>query len=96
MPNLDQRVREPPQRSVLVERVAFELTAIGHVVADGDAWDRRKLAGLTFATVDDKIETTSVTPAHVVAKETPRERQLNLIFTFALLALVVGLWIYFR
>ena len=36
MPNLDQRVREPPQRTVLVERVAFELTAIGHVVADGD------------------------------------------------------------
>jgi SSS family solute:Na+ symporter len=58
--------------------------------------DRRKLAGLTFATVDDKIETTSVAPAHVVAKETPREHQLNLIFTLALLALVVGLWIYFR
>jgi SSS family solute:Na+ symporter len=58
--------------------------------------DRRKLAGLTFATVDDKIETTSVAPVHEVAKETPREHQLNLMFTFALLALVVGLWIYFR
>ncbi len=58
--------------------------------------DRRKLAGLTFATVDDKIETTTVAPVHDVAKETPREHQLNLIFTVALLALVVGLWIYFR
>ena len=58
--------------------------------------DRRKLAGLTFATVDDKIETTPVAQVHDVAKETPREHQLNLIFTLALLALVVGLWIYFR
>jgi SSS family solute:Na+ symporter len=58
--------------------------------------DRRKLAGLTFATVDDKIETTPVAQVHSVAKETPREHQLNLIFTLALLALVVGLWIYFR
>ena len=41
-------------------------------------------------------QTTSVAPVHEVAKETPREHQLNLMFTFALLALVVGLWIYFR
>jgi len=58
--------------------------------------DRRKLAGLTFETVDDKIETTPVAQVHHVAKETPREHQLNLMFTLALLALVVGLWIYFR
>jgi SSS family solute:Na+ symporter len=58
--------------------------------------DRRKLAGLTFATVDDKIETTSVVPVRQVAYETPREHQLNLAFTFLLLATVVGLWIYFR
>ena len=44
LPDLDQRVREPPQRAVLVERVAFELAAIGHVVAHGDARDRLKLA----------------------------------------------------
>jgi SSS family solute:Na+ symporter len=62
----------------------------------GPAPDRRKLAGLTFATVDDKIETTSVASAHVVAKETPQEHMLNLAFTIALLTLVVGLWIYFR
>jgi SSS family solute:Na+ symporter len=58
--------------------------------------DRRKLAGLTFATVDDKIETTAVASVRKVAQETPREHQLNLAFTFLLLAMVVGLWIYFR
>jgi solute:Na+ symporter, SSS family len=58
--------------------------------------DRRKLAGLTFATVDDKIESTAVRPMHPVAKETPREHQLNVLFTFLLLATVIGLWIYFR
>jgi SSS family solute:Na+ symporter len=58
--------------------------------------DRRKLAGLTFATVADKIETTAVTPVHAVARETARERRLNLLFTGALLATVIGLWIYFR
>jgi solute:Na+ symporter, SSS family len=58
--------------------------------------DRRKLAGLTFATVDDKIETTAVASVRQVAKETPRERQLNVAFTLLLLATVVGLWIYFR
>ena len=44
LPNLDQRVREPPERAVLVERVAFELAAIGHVVAHGGARDRLQLA----------------------------------------------------
>jgi len=58
--------------------------------------DRRKLAGLTFATVDDKIETTPVASVRHVAQETPREHQLNLVFTVLLLTLVVGLWIYFR
>src|SRR5262249_224063 len=46
--------------------------------------DRRKLAGLTFATVDDKLETTPVAPVRTVAKETAREHQLNLVFTFLL------------
>jgi hypothetical protein len=46
--------------------------------------------------VDDKIETTAITPVREVAHETPREHQLNLAFTFLLLATVVGLWIYFR
>jgi len=56
---------------------------------------RRQLAGLTFAMVDAKLESTPVT-AHSVPKETPRERQLNVAFTAVLMATVIGLWIYFR
>ena len=59
--------------------------------------DRRKLAGLTFATVDEKMDTI---PLHGIArkpaKETPTERMLNIVFSLLLLATVVGLWIYFR
>lgn len=60
--------------------------------------DRRKLAGLTFATVDEKIDTVPAggTPAVVLARETPLERKLNLFFSFLLLAAVIGLWIHFR
>ena len=59
--------------------------------------DRRKLAGLTFATVDDKMDTI---PLHGIARkpapETPTERMVNIVFSVALVATVVGLWIYFR
>jgi len=55
----------------------------------------KKLAGLTFATVDEKIETSGVTVAHL-ARETAAERKMNIAFTAVLLALVLGLWIYFR
>jgi solute:Na+ symporter, SSS family len=59
--------------------------------------DRRKLAGLTFATVDDKLETTVVSsPARKPAFETPFEHRLNVSFSLLLLATVIGLWIYFR
>src|SRR5271156_7172064 len=60
--------------------------------------DRKQIAGLTFATVDDKLETTVVEsrqqrkPAH----ETATERRINIFFSFLLLATVIGLWIYFR
>jgi solute:Na+ symporter, SSS family len=57
--------------------------------------DRKKLAGLTFATVDDKIDTEGVTAPHL-ARETKTEHAINVGFTFVLLAVVVGLWIYFR
>jgi solute:Na+ symporter, SSS family len=57
--------------------------------------DRKKLAGLTFATVDEKIETVGVKTAQL-ARETPREHKLNLAFTILLLVTVVGLWIHFR
>lgn len=57
--------------------------------------ERKKLAGLTFATVDDKIDSVGVA-APSLAKETHTERTLNVVFTCTLLALVLGLWIYFR
>ena len=58
--------------------------------------DRRKLAGLTFATVDDKMETIDVTARPQMAKETGFEHAMNVVFTLALIATVVGLWIRFR
>jgi len=57
--------------------------------------ERKKLAGLTFATVDDKLDTIDAS-SHHLARETPLEHGLNLAFTFALLATVIGLWIHFR
>lgn len=58
--------------------------------------DRKKLAGLTFATVDDKMETIDVTARPQMAKETGLEHAMNIVFTLALIATVVGLWIRFR
>jgi SSS family solute:Na+ symporter len=59
--------------------------------------DRRKLAGLTFATVDEKMD---IIPLHGIARkpapETASERMVNIVFSLALVATVVGLWIYFR
>jgi SSS family solute:Na+ symporter len=57
--------------------------------------DRRKLAGLTFATVDDKIDTVGLTRVEL-ARESPMEHKLNVAFSLLLIATVVGLWIYFR
>ena len=59
--------------------------------------ERSKLAGLTFATVDDKMDVSLVqTPMRKPAVETALERRVNIIFSAALVATVVGLWIYFR
>ncbi len=59
--------------------------------------DRKKLAGLTFATVDDKMETTVIdTRQRKPAHETAAEHRINIIFSVLLLATVIGLWIYFR
>jgi solute:Na+ symporter, SSS family len=60
--------------------------------------DRKRLAGLTFATVDEKIETIAVggPPQRKPARETPLERRVNIFFTLLLVATVIGLWIYFR
>src|ERR1700691_4560447 len=56
---------------------------------------REKIAGLTFATVDQKLDTVDVRTAHL-ARETRTEHRVNLAFTYLLLATVLGLWIYFR
>ena len=59
--------------------------------------DRQTLAGLTFATVDDKIETTVVAqPRRKPAQETATERWINVAASLLLLTTVVSLWIYFR
>jgi hypothetical protein len=59
--------------------------------------DRKRLAGLTFATVDEKMDTIPAgTPVRKPAHETPLEHRLNVIFSLLLVATVVGLWIYFR
>ncbi len=57
--------------------------------------ERKKIAGLTFATVGDKLDTTDASAPHL-QRETPMERLINLGFTGVLIATVVGLWIYFR
>src|SRR5213083_77030 len=53
--------------------------------------DRKRLAGLTFATVDDKIETVAVggAPMRKPAHETPMEYAINVAFSLLLLATVV-------
>jgi len=62
-----------------------------------EAPDRKRLAGLTFATVDDKIETTVVDPRQrKPGHETVAEHRINVFFSLLLLATVIGLWIYFR
>jgi solute:Na+ symporter, SSS family len=59
--------------------------------------ERRQLAGLTFATVDDKMDVTPLAaPPRKPARETRTERVVNVVFSLALVATVVGLWIYFR
>jgi len=58
--------------------------------------ERRSLAGLTFATVGDKLDTTPVADVRAVPRESRTEHRINLAFTALLLSTVVGLWIYFR
>ncbi len=59
--------------------------------------ERKQLAGLTFATVDDKMDVTPVRVlAHKPAAETAAEQRLNIIFSLALIATVIGLWFHFR
>ncbi len=56
---------------------------------------RPKLAGLTFATVSEKLDTLAL-PARTLARETRIEYHVNILLTGLLLATVIGLWIHFR
>lgn len=56
---------------------------------------KEKLAGLTFATVGDKLNTTELHPARL-ARETHLEHTANVIFSVLLVATVIGLYIHFR
>ena len=56
---------------------------------------REKLVGLTFATVDEKLDTTPVS-GRKLARETILEHRLNLVFSLLLLATVISLWVHFR
>jgi len=62
--------------------------------------ERSKLAGLTFATVQDKVDLSQVRGQAILdykpAPEKPYQHRLNLIFSAILVATVVTLWIYFR
>jgi hypothetical protein len=58
--------------------------------------ERKKIAGLTFATVGDKLETTDVKETPHLRRETLAEHRVNLAFTLLLIATVFTLWIYFR
>src|SRR5262249_35016473 len=52
-----------------------------------EAPDRRSLAGLTFATVDDKLDTAVVTtPQRKPAQETSLERRINIAVSLLLVA----------
>jgi SSS family solute:Na+ symporter len=57
--------------------------------------ERTKIAGLTFATVDEKLDTVAVKTAHL-QRETRTEHTINVTFTCVLLVTVISLWIYFR
>jgi hypothetical protein len=57
--------------------------------------ERKKIAGLTFATVGDKLDIADVNTPHL-QRETVTEHRVNLGFTVLLIVTVLGLWIYFR
>lgn len=56
---------------------------------------REKLAGLTFATVAEKLDTKEIIGPKLAA-ETVFEHRMNVAFSLLLLVTVIGLWIHFR
>jgi solute:Na+ symporter, SSS family len=57
--------------------------------------DRKKLAGLTFATVDDKMDVVHVTGSYKPAAATAKEHRLNVIFSVVLVLTILLLYIKF-
>ena len=62
----------------------------------GSAPERRRLAGLTFATVSEKIDAVVLNTVPTPAAESRTEHRINVIFSLLLVATVVCLWVYFR
>src|SRR5215471_16753091 len=63
--------------------------------------ERRQLAGLTFAVVQEKLVVQPVgvaaaQPAYSLAAETATQRRINVAFSVVLAITVIALWIYFR
>jgi solute:Na+ symporter, SSS family len=60
--------------------------------------ERKKLAGLTFATVTEKLDVqpAGAQAAYRLSAETAREHRTNVVFSLLLALTVIALWIYFR
>jgi len=57
--------------------------------------DRKKLAGLTFATVEEKMDVVPVTGQYKPAAETAREHKINVAFSVVLVLTIILLYIKF-
>ncbi len=57
---------------------------------------KEKLAGLTFATVYQRVDVQPVSSVGNRPAESAADRRVNLAFSLVLAATVIGLWIYFR
>jgi len=60
--------------------------------------ERRRLAGLTFSTIAEKLELSQVVPLPRRPRYEPaaKTRRINIVFSLLLFSTIVGLWIYFR
>jgi solute:Na+ symporter, SSS family len=76
--------------------IVCSLVLIGVSLAT-PAPDRKRLAGLTFATVADKMDVVPVTPSatYKPAAETASEHRMNVIFSVALVLTILLLYIKF-
>jgi SSS family solute:Na+ symporter len=75
--------------------VVCSLVLIG-VSYTAPAPERRKIAGLTFATVSEKVDVVREPSTIKKAHGSSAEHRWNVVFTLLLLATVISLWVYFR